>query len=89
MAARVILRIVGIMRCALCMKAVAQRMKKIARVAGRKRTVRCCRRVVTVFRSVAGAFIGASVVVVVVFVGIVRQHGSGVEAQQADGCEED
>ena len=89
MAARVILRIAGIMRRTFCVKAVAQSVEEIARVAGRKRTIRRCRCVVTIFRGVAGALIGASVVAVVVLVGVVRQHGSCTEAHETAGGEED
>ena len=89
MAARVILRIVSIMRRALCMKAVAQSMEEIARVAGGIRAIHRCRRVVTIFRRVAGEFIGANAVVVVMLVGIVSHHGSRAEAHKTGGCEED
>ena len=89
MAARVILRIVGTMRRVFCMNAVAQSVEEIARVAGGIRTIRRCPCMVTVFRGVAGEFIGAGVVVVVMFVRIVCQHGSRAEAHQTGGCEED
>ena len=89
MTARVVLRAVGIMRRALRVTAVAQRMEEGSRGAGCIRTIRRCRRVVTIFRGVAGAFIGANVVAVVVLVWIVRQHGSRAEAHQTGGCEED
>ena len=89
MAARVILRIVGIMRRVFCMKAVAQSVEEIARVAGRIRAIHRRRCVVTIFRRMTGEFIGANVVVVVMFVRIVRQHGSRAEAHQTGGGEED
>ena len=89
MAARVVLRIVGFLRRALRVSAVAQRVKKIARVAGRIRTIHRTRRMVTIAPSVAGAFIGANVVAVVVLVWIVRQHGSRAEAHKTGSCEED
>ena len=88
-AARVVLRIAGFLRRALRVSAVAQRVKEIARVAGRIRAFHRTRRMVTIAPGVAGALIGASVVAVVVVVGIVRQHGSRAEAHETDGGEED
>ena len=85
MAARVVLRIVGFLRRALRVSAVAQRVKKIARVAGRIRTIHRTRRMVTIAPGVARALIGASVVAVVMLIGIVRQHGSRAEAHKT-GC---
>ena len=88
-AARVILRIVGFMRRALSVKAVAQRMEEIARIAGSISAIHRCRGVVTIFRRMVGEFISANVVVVVVFVGIVSQHGGRAEAQKTRCCKED
>ena len=84
-----ILCIVCIVLRALRMIPVPQRMEESARIAGGIRTIHRCRRMVTIFRRVAGEFIGANVVVGVMLIGIVRQHGSRAEAHQTGGCEED
>ena len=89
MAARVVLRIVGVMRGALCMIAVAQSVEKITRVAGGIRAIHRRGRVVTIFRRMAGEFISAGVVVVVMLVGIVSAHGSRAEAHETGGGEEE
>ncbi len=89
MAARVILRIVRLMRRALSMKAVAQSVEKIARVAGRIRAIHRCCRVITIFSSMAGELIGTDMVVVMMLVGIVSEHGGRTEAHKTGCCEEE
>ena len=89
MAARVSLRIVGIVLRALRMSPVPQGMEESAGIAGGIRTIHRCRRMITIFRRVAGECIGANVVIVVMLIGIVSQHGSRTEAHQTGGGEED